>query len=206
MNQKPEKDNKKRPRALSPTPLRDWVVAQPKARRAGLVLLFTVLIACGGKAGVVFSFTPVPATHQVFFVMLAGAILGSRLGTMSALCYLLASSWWGGLWPIGSGPAPMVGSLSGFLWSLPLVAYLSGVFVERMGSEKPALFAMGVSAGIAAFDAFGTTRLLSSMEVDASEAFAKGAAFFLGQHFAHGALTVLIASTASSTLQAREKK
>jgi biotin transport system substrate-specific component len=206
MNKK--EDNQKRPRSLSTTPLRDWVAKQPLARRAGLVLLFSILIACGGKAGVVFSFTPVPATHQVFFVMLAGAILGSRLGTMSALCYLLAASCFGVLWPVGStaAPMPMVGSLSGFLWSLPLVAFLSGFFVEKFASEKPVVFAMGVSAGIAAFDAFGTTRLVASMQVDVTEAFAKGAAFFLGQHFAHGALTVLIASTTSSTLQAREKK
>src|SRR5438552_6067697 len=83
------KNDKKEPRALSPTPLHDWVERQPPWRRAGFVGLFALLIACGGKAGISLSLTPVPATHQLFFALLAGALLGGRLGAISSLSYLL---------------------------------------------------------------------------------------------------------------------
>jgi biotin transport system substrate-specific component len=200
------RDKKKQPRAISPTPLRDWVLRQTPARRAGLVGLFALLIGAGGKAGAVFAISPVPATQQLLFVMLAGALLGSRLGAVSALVYLVAAAATDLLWPIGFGSGALTGPLAGYLWSLPIAAFLSGWVVERLREEKPVYFAMGVSAGVAAFDMLGSARMLFSLEMDAPEAVARGAAFFFGQHFAQGALAVLIASSASSTLQAREKK
>jgi biotin transport system substrate-specific component len=205
-NSDPNNGKPKKPQSLSPTPLRDWLSRQPRKRRWGLVALFSLLMACGGKAGAVFSESPVPATHQMLFVLLAGAVLGSRLGTLSALLYLLSASVTGVLWPIGTGPTPLVGPLAGYLWSLPIVAYLSGLVVEKAQAEQPVFFAVGVTAGIAAFDACGSTRLLFSQELGAQEAFARGVGLFVGQHILHGALAVLIASSASSTLQAKEKK
>ncbi len=199
-------DDKNKPKSLSPTPLRDWVRRQTRRRKIEFVCLFALLIACGGKAGAVLSESPVPATQQMLFVLLAGALLGSRLGALSGLLYLVAASATGYLWPIGTGQAPLVGPLAGYLWAIPIVAYLSGYVVERVSSETPVYFAVGVTAGIAAFDACGSARLLISQELAAQEAFARGVGLFVGQHILHGALAVLIASSASSTLQAKEKK
>jgi biotin transport system substrate-specific component len=201
-----QRNDKKPPRALSPTPLRDWVARQSTARKAGLVGLFALVIACGGKAGAILSFSPVPATHQLLFVLLAGAMLGSRLGAVSSLLYLVLAAVTGRLWPVGAGPDALTGPLAGYLWSLPLAAYFCGFFVERAQSEKPVHFAIGVCAAIGTFDAFGSVRLLGALEVNAAESFARGAGLFMGQHIAHGAITVFIASSASAELQAREKK
>jgi biotin transport system substrate-specific component len=201
-----QSDRKQKPRFMSPTPLRDWVNRQSRLRRAAMVVLFAMLMACGGKAAVRLPLTPVPATQQLLFVLLAGALLGSRLGAVSAAFYLLASAATGLFWPEGAGATPLSGPLAGYLWSLPLTAYLCGFFVERARSERPVYFAIGASAGIAVFGAFGTARLLWAMGLDATEAFIKGMGLFVGQHAAHGALTVLIASSASTTLQTRENK
>jgi len=201
-----KQDDKKKPKALSPTPLRDWMKRQPAKRRAAFVALFALLIACGGKASFTFAFTPVPATQQLLFVLLSGVLLGSRLGATAAVLYLLAAASTGLVWPEGAGPTPLVGPLAGYLWSLPLVAYLSGLIVERAQSEKPVFFAIGVSAGIAAFDACGSLRLLAALDLSTAEAFVKGVGFFVGQHIAHGALAVLVASSASATLQANENR
>lgn len=199
-------DEKKGPKALSPTPLRDWMQRQGAVRRAAFVALFAILIACGGQASVTYAFTPVPATQQLLFVLLAGVLLGSRLGAASALLYLLFAASTGWSWPEGVGPTPLTGPLAGYLWSLPLAAYLSGLFVERGRSERPVYFAIGTTAGIAVFDAFGSLRLLAALDLDTAEAFVKGVGFFIGQHVAQGALAVLIASSASTTLQAHENK
>ncbi len=175
-------------------------------RRAAFVGLAALLIACGGKAAFFMEFTPVPATQQTLFALLAGALLGSRLGAVSAFVYLLTASCVGILWPVGAGPTPLVGVLAGYLWSLPLVAFLGGMFVESAGSEQPVFFAIGACAAIAVYDAMGSMRLMLAQNGGAAEAVAKGAGFFVGQHIAQGALTVLIASSASSNIQARQNK
>ena len=197
--------NNREPRAASPTPLRHWIHRQKAGRRASAVGLFAVLIASGGLAPVSISLTPVGGSQQFLFVLLAGVILGSRLGAASALTYLGAAAITGRLWPAGAGAEPLVGPAAGFLWSLPLAAYLAGWGVERWKGETPAHYAMGVCAAIGVYHSLGTIRLISALDMASSEAFVKGAGIFMGQHIAHAALAVLIASTASDLARAREK-
>jgi biotin transport system substrate-specific component len=170
------------------------------------MLLFALLIGCGTKTSLHLPVSPVPASQQLFFVMLAGALLGSRPGTIAALLYLLMAAVTGWFWPVGAGMTPLLGPLAGYLWSLPLVAYCCGVVVERARSETPIFYAMGISAGIALFNAMGCVRLIAALELRGTEGFWKGAGLFVGQQMAQGALAVFIASSASSTLQAREKR
>ena len=199
-------EDKKKPKSLSPTPLRDWVNRQPPRRRVGFVLLGALLMACGARASVFFELSPVPATQLTFFAMLAGAILGSQLGSLAGVTYLLTASMFGFLWPAGSGTTPLVGPLAGYLWSVPAVAFLSGYFVERARSEQPVFFAIGACAAIAVDEVVGSLRLMLAQNASAAEAVARGAGLFAGQHIAQGALSVFIASSASSHLQARQNK
>lgn len=169
-------------------------------------MLFILLIACGGQAAVTLPYTPIPATQQLFFVLLAGVILGSRLGAVSAVLYLVSAATLHMFWPAGSGATPLLGPMAGYLWSLPLVAYLSGLFVERARSEAPIHFATGVCAAIGVYNACGSLRLVAAFDMGGAEAFIKGVGFFIGQQIAQGALAIFIASSASSTLQAKEQK
>ena len=201
-----DQHNNRRPRAASPTPLRDWIHRQPRLRRAAGVALFAVFIACGGMAPASISLTPVPGSQQLLFVLLAGVILGSRLGAVSAMTYLAAAAVTGRIWPAGAGPEPLIGPTAGFLWSLPLTAYFAGLAVERLKGESAAHYAMGVCGAVAAYHALGTLRLIAALDYESSEAFVKGAGIFLGQHIAHGAIAVMIATSASDLVRAREKK
>mgnify|MGYP000532572099 CR=1 FL=1 len=54
--------------------------------------LFTALIAVG--AFIKIPIPVVPFTLQYLFTMLAGLLLGSRLGTVSVLSYMLAWAGW----------------------------------------------------------------------------------------------------------------
>jgi biotin transporter BioY len=204
--QRENRGSKKGPKTLSPTPLRDLVAAQSAQRRAAFVALAAVLMACGARASVVLEFSPVPATQLTFFALLAGALLGSQLGALAGLAYLLAASLFGSIWPNGAGMTPLVGPLSGYLWSVPAVAYLSGYFVERARSERPVFFAIGACAAMGVYDAMGSTRLMLAQNTAAVESAARGAGLFVGQHFAQGALAVLIASSTSSHIQALQNK
>src|ERR1043166_5615892 len=56
-------------------------------RQVGLVIGFSLLTAL--SAQVVIPIGPVPITGQTFAVLLAGALLGSRLGAMTMIAYLI---------------------------------------------------------------------------------------------------------------------
>src|SRR5260221_10880183 len=56
-------------------------------RQVGLVIGFSLLTAA--SAQVVIPMWPVPLTGQTFAVLLAGALLGSRLGALAIIPYLI---------------------------------------------------------------------------------------------------------------------
>src|SRR6266568_7643506 len=64
--------------ALAPL---DWT------RSFGLVFAFSLLTAL--SAQIVIPIGPVPITGQTFVVLLTGALLGSRLGAMAMITYLV---------------------------------------------------------------------------------------------------------------------
>lgn len=197
---------KQEPRMLSPTPLCSWVNQHSPIQRAAFVVLLATFIACGGKAALTLPLTPIPATQQLLFVLLAGGLLGSRRGALAALVYLVMASLYRELWPDAAGPTPLRGPMAGHLWSLPLAAYLSGYFVERERKENLASFAMGACAGIAAHDACATLWLIHTLHLEPVEAYMKGVGVFLGLQVAQGTLAVLIASSASLTVRSLRRK
>jgi len=148
----------------------------------------------------------VPLTHQPLFALLAGALLGSRLGAASAAAYLLfcSATRWG--WPAGSGAIPLTGAAAGALWALPLAAWLSGIVVERARMETPWAFALGAAAGWAALDAGTAIQALAFPETSALR---EGSAPVLSQlavRLAHSATAALIAASGSLTLRAGEQE
>jgi biotin transport system substrate-specific component len=105
----------------------DW------ARSLALVVAFSLLTALAAQVAIPLSWTPVPITGQTFAVLLTGALLGSRLGAVAMIAYLMEGAV--GL-PFfaagGSGPARLLFSpTSGYLLSYPAAAYLTGLLAER---------------------------------------------------------------------------
>ena len=90
-----------------------------------LVALLAALTAVG--AYVAIPLGPVPFTLQPLFVMLAGLLLGWRLGGLSMIVYLVvglvAPVYHGGT----SGVGTLLGPTGGYLWGFVLGAMLSGV-------------------------------------------------------------------------------
>src|SRR5947209_862700 len=102
-------------------------------RSAALVIGFSLLIALSAQVAIPLPWTPVPITLQTFAVLLTGALLGSRLGTLAMIAYLIEGA--GGL-PFfaagGSGVAHLLFSpTSGYLLSYPLAAFVVGLLAER---------------------------------------------------------------------------
>jgi biotin transport system substrate-specific component len=107
--------------ALAPL---DWT------RSVGLVFSFSLLMAL--SAQILIPIGPVPITGQTFVVLLTGALLGSRLGAMAMIVYLMEGA--SGL-PFFSGGhgglGHLLGPTGGYLVAFPAAAFITGAFAEH---------------------------------------------------------------------------
>lgn len=121
-----------------------------KSKEIALVGLFAALTAVGAVFSVPVG--PVPFTFQLLFTLLAGAMLGSRLGALSQMTYVLIGL--AGL-PVfsgrGAGFGHLLGTTGGFLIGFIAGAWLTGRVLERLhrGQGKPPLWVtmFGMTAG-----------------------------------------------------------
>lgn len=99
-------------------------------RQVGLVIGFSLLTAL--SAQIVIPVPPVPFTAQTFAVVLTGALLGSRLGAIAMIVYLIEGA--SGL-PFFSGGSGgywhLLGPTGGYLVAFPAAAYITGAFAEH---------------------------------------------------------------------------
>jgi biotin transport system substrate-specific component len=131
-------------------------LAKPRSRRVAGVVAFAVLTALGAKIALPIAGTVVPFTFQPLVVLLAGGLLGARLGAASQVLYLSAGM--AGL-PVFAGPvagaAYLLGPTGGYLLAYPLAAFVVGALAGR--GLLATLF--GLLAGLAVIYAGGVSWL-----------------------------------------------
>ena len=127
----------------------------PAVRKTLALLVMAVLTALSAKVALPLPGTPVPFTFQPLAVLLAGGLLGARLGAGSQLVYLAIGA--GGLpvFAAGGGLAYLLGPTGGYLLAYPAAAALAGAFAG--GGRWNAL--LGLLAGLGAIYAGGLTWL-----------------------------------------------
>ena len=103
--------------------------------KAGAVLFMTTLTAAAAQVSFSIPFTTIPFTMQPMVVLMAGLVLGPRLGMMSQMLYLAAGI--AGL-PVFAasltlplGAARVLGPSGGYLMSYPLAAFVTGWLATR---------------------------------------------------------------------------
>ena len=125
-------------------------------------MFFAVLTAACAKLYVNLWFTPVPVSLQVFVVLLAGLTLGSRLGALSQIAYLMMGL--SGL-PVFaglvSGPAILAGPTAGYLIGFIAGAFTAGLISERMAYKTRFGYLLSGLAGIMVIHLFGVLWLTS---------------------------------------------
>ncbi len=105
-------------------------------REMTLVGLFVAVTAALAQVSIPVFFSPVPITGQTFAVMLAGAILGSRLGALSMAVYVLLGAFGAPIFAQAkAGFGVLVGPTGGYLFGFILGAYLLGKVVEAAKGE-----------------------------------------------------------------------
>jgi biotin transport system substrate-specific component len=127
-------------------------------RQVGLVIGFSLLTAVAAQ--IVIPIGPVPITGQTFAVLLTGALLGSRLGAMAMIAYLIEGA--SGL-PFFAGGhvglAHLMGPTGGYLIAFPAAAFITGAFAEhgwdrRFFSATAAMFIGSVVIIVCGFSWF----------------------------------------------------
>jgi len=103
------------------------------ARAVALVVGFSLLVALAAQVVVPLPFTPVPVTGQTFAVLLAGALLGPRLGPAAVALYLFEGA--AGL-PFFRGGASgahhlFLSPTAGYLFAFPAAAFVTGLLAVR---------------------------------------------------------------------------
>lgn len=108
--------------------------------------LFAALIAIGAFIKLPIPYLPI--TLQVLFVLMAGQMLGKRLGALSAVVYLVTGLVGLPIFANGGGPGYIVQPSFGYLLSYPVAAYLVGAMVERRGTITPLLAVLTGLVGV----------------------------------------------------------
>lgn len=110
-----------------------------------LIALFAALTAIG--AFITIPIPPVPFSLQIFFAILAGALLGSKRGAISVAVYVLLGLCGLPIFTKGAGPSyifqPTFGYLAGFI----LGAWVCGKVIELRKDHSFKTMLMGCFAG-----------------------------------------------------------
>jgi len=102
-----------------------------KLRSLIMASLFAAVTAVMAQVSIPIPFSPVPLTGQTFAVFLSGAVLGSRLGALAMIVYILLGA-------IGlpvfaqarAGIGVIIGHTGGYLIGFVVGAYILGKIVE----------------------------------------------------------------------------
>ena len=142
--------------------LRSWmgqeVVVDRRARAVVGVLAFALAIGFGAQVAVYLPFTPVPITLQTLFVVLAGAVLGPRLGALASGTYVLVGAVGAPVFANGGGGLPwLFGPTGGYLLAAPLAAVVAGSVGGRGAGALRTL--LGLALGVLAMYAGGVVQL-----------------------------------------------
>ncbi len=148
-------------------------------RSFALVVAFSLLVALSAQVVIPLPSTPVPITGQTFAVLLAGALLGSRLGALAMLAYLVEGALGLPFFRQGNGGLHylFLSPTAGYLLSYPLAAFITGWLAERGWDRRVPTAAAAMVLGSAVILLCGWAWL--ARFTSPSQAFVAGVAPFL---------------------------
>ena len=179
------------------------VVEDRRARIGLAIVTFVVATSFGAHVAVPLPWTPVPMTLQPLFVILAGAVLGPRLGAATMATYLAVGM--GGAPVFAQGHAGigwLLGPTGGYLISYPAAAYVSGLLAGKASSSALRLFG-ALSAGMLIIYVGGTAQLALLTQLDLRAVMALSVLPFLGGDLTKVLIGVLVAKRVRPTSLAR---
>lgn len=136
------------------------VVEDRRARAAMGVAAFVVATALSAQVAVRLPWTPVPVTLQPLFVILAGAMLGPRLGALAMAAYVTVGAMGAPIFSNGGAGLPwLLGATGGYLLAAPAAAWVAGAVAGREDGGLRLL--AGLTLGVATMYVGGVAQLMA---------------------------------------------
>ncbi|MGA9287204.1 MAG: biotin transporter BioY [Anaerobacillus sp.] len=142
--------------------------------------MFAALMAVGANIAQFLVVGGVPITLQTFFAILAGLLLGSRLGAISMTVYALVGFAGAPVFAqFTGGPGILFKPTFGFILSYILVAYIAGKIVESKSKPTTRTFLIASFVGFILNYVLGTNYMYYAYKLwaDAPEGFTYGMAW-----------------------------
>ena len=154
------------------------VGADMRGRHAVGIVAFAVAAAFSAQIAVPLPWTPVPVTLQPMIVILAGAMLGPRLGALAMASYVTV----GGMGaPVfsngGAGLGWLFGPTGGYLLAAPAAAFLVGMIAGRSGQAWRLI--AGLVGGVGTMYVGGVLQLMAYTGLDFGTALMAGVVPFV---------------------------
>lgn len=154
-----------------------------KTRDMLYVALFAAIVAALGLVPPIFLPFGIPITLQSFGAMLAGAILGARLGGLSLLIFVLLVAVGS---PVLSGGRGGIGYLfgptGGYILSWPIAAYIIGFLIEKFWNSLSIIkvFIFNIIGGIVVVYTIGIAYFVTITDTKLTTALIGNLAFIPG--------------------------
>ena len=179
------------------------VVEDRRARIGLAIVTFVLATSFASHVAVPLPWTPVPMTLQPLFVILAGAVLGPRLGAAAMATYLAVGMGGAPVFAQGhAGIGVLLGPTGGYLISYPAAAYVSGLLAGKASSSALRLFG-ALSAGMLIIYVGGTAQLALLTQLDLRAVMDLSVLPFLGGDLTKVLMGVLVAKRVRPTSLAR---
>ncbi len=144
-----------------------WTIVQVLS-----VVFVAVLTAAAAQLSFPLPFTPVPFTIQPMVVLIGAAALGSRLGALSQILYLMLGI--AGLPVFAFSPelpqgfARLLGPTGGYLMAFPIAAFATGWLAERGFDRRYGTSILAMAAGLSVIFAGGVSWLANGVGLPAA--------------------------------------
>jgi biotin transport system substrate-specific component len=110
------------------------IMSKLSVRDMAMAALFAALLAVSGRFEI--NIGPAPITLQTMVVMLAGSVLGPRLGAISMVVFIALAAAGAPVLAGGTGGlARLAGPTGGYIFSWPLAAIVIGVLVRKLSAK-----------------------------------------------------------------------
>ena len=149
-----------------------------RGRNALGIVTFAVAAAFSAQIAVPLPWTPVPVTLQPMMVILAGAMLGPRLGAIAMTAYVTFGAMGAPVFSNGgAGLGWLFGPTGGYLLAAPAAAFLVGMIAGRSGQAWRLI--AGLVGGVGTMYVGGVLQLMAYTGLDFGTALMAGVVPFV---------------------------
>ncbi len=148
------------------------------AKQMALVSMFAALTAVGAFIKIPIPY--IPFTLQFFFVILAGLLLGSRLGLLSQVIYIAVGLSGLPVFASGGGIGYVAQPTFGYLLGFAAAAFVAGWLKEKYSKDSVAFYFICCVAGLALVYVMGALYLYFVMNYIAGTAFSAKQTLWFG--------------------------